>query len=175
MAMKTFPKLLSVLLALAITTRGQEGEKPAPVPASEPAKPPTESPAKEPSTPAPSKAQPAAPERKFSSDRARRKKDVSPKISEALKAKVGEGLHVKIRITVDEKGGVEEAVIQQTSGNAEFDAAALEAARNTPFLPRLEKGIPQKDTVIQPYRLGLPKDPRDLVVFPKPEEKKDKK
>jgi periplasmic protein TonB len=160
--MKTFSKWLSVLLVMDITARAQEGGKPVPEPEH---KPPAESPAKEPGKPAEVKGVPVSPTGAQGATRARRKKDVMLKIPASFKEKNIQEASVRILITVGTEGQVEDARIQKTSGFPEFDEAALEAARQTPFSPKMVDGKPVKDVVVQPYRYRLAK----------PEEKKEQK
>jgi len=54
----------------------------------------------------------------------------------------GENLRVTLTLTVNEVGRVLEPAIQETSGDASFDQAAMEAVRFWQFLPRLRDGNP---------------------------------
>lgn len=166
--MKTMAKWVAGFLAVVAAAQAQEGEKPAPAP--EPAKPPAKELAKEPAKAAEPKGNSNASGITVGgTSRARRKKDVAPKVSKAfldsIKEKGGSPA-VKILIVVDEEGRVAEAKVWgESSGFPEFDEAALEAARQTPFSPKMVDGKPVKDSAIQPYRLTIRK----------PEEKEEQK
>lgn len=58
-------------------------------------------------------------------------------------AALGSGKRVTVRVLVDENGRVVEAKIRD-GGGADFDVAALEAARRTTFYPAIRDDIPGK-------------------------------
>ena len=67
-----------------------------------------------------------------------------------------EGL-VVVRVTIDQTGRVESAVVRRSSGFASLDEAALNAARGTAFKPYQRNGIPLRAFADIPFNFVLRK------------------
>ena len=58
------------------------------------------------------------------------------------------GVTVLVAVTIDATGGVSEASVSQSSGNAAIDQAALRAARQSSYRPRLVNCVPSPGTYL---------------------------
>jgi TonB family protein len=62
---------------------------------------------------------------------------------------------VLVMVTIDETGRVIEAVVVSSNVIAPLEAAAVKAARATPFRPAKQRDVPVKARVVLPFRFAL--------------------
>lgn len=72
-----------------------------------------------------------------------------------LARKRGQEGTVRLLVSVNEQGQVDEITITQSSGWPMLDAAALKTVRRWRFVPAMRTGIPITDKVIVPVRFAL--------------------
>lgn len=61
----------------------------------------------------------------------------------ALSRRLGESGRVVLKVLIDEKGLPRQIVVQQSSGHARLDNAAIDAMKDARFKPYTENGVPQ--------------------------------
>ena len=84
---------------------------------------------------------------------------VSP-VYPRLSRRLGEEGTVWIGVWVSEKGKVEKAEIQKSSGYRRLDAAALKAAKKTHFIPAEKNGHPVATKIELPFCFKLTEEER---------------
>lgn len=62
---------------------------------------------------------------------------------------------VKIRADIDRNGKVTDCVVARSSGFASLDDAALDAVKNTRFMPAMKNGKPVDSILLVPIRFRL--------------------
>jgi TonB family protein len=62
---------------------------------------------------------------------------------------------VLVKVSLHARGVVREAAVLQSSGHAEFDAAALSTARTERFAPAIRDGTPVPYTLSYTYRFQI--------------------
>ncbi len=85
-----------------------------------------------------------------------RSKNTNPPRYPTAAVQAGADGTVQVRVSVDATGRLTDAQVEQSSGNADLDASAIDAAHRWRYAPGRRDGEPEAGTLLIPvdYRLG---------------------